>query len=230
MKLSHLILSSLILILVSCSSEYRTENIQEPDESTKKKIEELYHSAQLKKVIPFTIFEMAMIGFYNIEDLKISDKIVIIDYSKPSTAKRFYVIDLENKKLLYQSLVAHGKNSGNNFASTFSNELNSKQSSLGFFITAETYEGKHGYSLKLDGIEKGINHNARERNVVIHQADYVSEKFIQKQGRLGRSWGCPALPKALSEKIINSISGGRCVFIYGNDKSYQQKSKYIPKN
>ena len=216
--------------MISCSShDYRVEDIKAVDETTEDKIIETYNEADLQQHFPFALFRIAMIGFYNIKDLKISDRITIIDYSKPSTEERFYVVDLDKKELLYKCLVAHGRNTGNNLASNFSNEPNSKKSSLGLFITAETYQGKHGYSLKLDGIEKDINNNARKRAIVIHGADYVSKEFIKKHGRLGRSWGCPALPEVLSQEIIESISGGRCLFIYGNDDEYLNKSKYILK-
>jgi len=137
------------------------------------------------------------------------------------------VIDLERKVLLYKCYVAHGKNTGDNYANSFSNQSGSSESSLGFFITAETYFGKNGYSLSLDGIETGINDNARKRSIVIHGADYVSIEFINKYGRLGRSWGCPALPVGLSKEIIDCIANGSCLFIYGNDDEYLRKSIYI---
>ena len=153
--------------------------------------------------------------------------ITIIDYTKPSTEKRFYLINLEQKVLLYHCYVAHGKNSGENYAKSFSNQSGSLASCSGFFITAGIYYGKHGYSLSLDGIEKGINDNARKRSIVIHGADYVSQEFINKYGRLGRSWGCPALPVDLSKEIIDCIANGSCLFIYGNDTAYFKNSKFI---
>jgi hypothetical protein len=123
--------------------------------------------------------------------------------------------------------VAHGKNSGENIADSFSNDSKSLKSCLGFFLTAETYTGKHGYSLKLDGLEPGINDNARQRAIVIHGADYVSASFAQQHGRLGRSWGCPALPTDRSKEIIDKISQGSCLFIYGNDPKYLKNSKIL---
>ncbi|BDS11249.1 murein L,D-transpeptidase catalytic domain family protein [Aureispira anguillae] len=214
--------------LIQCTAPtYRTKKIKQPSAATEQLIKTTYQEAKLTSTLPFDLFRTAMIGFYNIEQKKQSDKIAIIDFSKPSTKERFYVIDLDKKKLLHSCLVAHGKNSGNKIPSDFSNTLNSKKSSLGFFLTAETYQGKHGFSLRLDGIEKGINHNARKRSIVIHGADYVSTNYIKKQGRLGRSWGCPALPLALSEEIIQSISNGTCLFIYGKNASYFKHSNYI---
>lgn len=178
---------------------------------------ELYLQSKLGQV---------MVGYYKIHP-KNEKLITIIDYNKPSTEKRLYVIDVQNHKLLFNSLVAHGRNTGDNHATKFSNADNSKASSLGFFLTAETYSGKHGYSLKLDGLEKGINDNARMRSIVIHGADYVSESFISQQGRLGRSWGCPALPTGLSQSIINTIKEGSILFIYGNDENYVTNSVYL---
>ncbi|MCP4439053.1 MAG: murein L,D-transpeptidase catalytic domain family protein [Aureispira sp.] len=229
MKLTqNTLLFCLLTLFAACSSNsYRTENVQQPNEEIEYKIKSIYANSKLSKHLSFELFRLAMIGFYNIENLKKRDKLVIIDFSKPSTAERFYLIDLETEKLLYKCLVAHGKNSGGNLPTVFSNVPQSKKSSLGFYLTAETYSGKHGYSLRLDGIEKDFNHNARERAIVVHSANYVSQKYIQKNKRLGRSWGCPALPKELSEEIINEISDGRCIFIYAKDEDYLNNSKYI---
>jgi hypothetical protein len=148
----------------------------------------------------------------------------IADLSQSSNAKRLYIIDIENRKVLFNTYVAHGRNSGDEFAKSFSNKLNSYQSSLGFYLTAGTYQGAHGLSLKLKGAEKGINDIAEDRGIVIHGAFYVSESFIHQFGRLGRSQGCPAVPKELCEPIINSIKGGSCFFIFSPDKHYINKS------
>lgn len=190
-------------------------------------IKQLWHDCNLEEFVPFDVFSIAVKGFRQIEDLKNKKIITIIDFSKPSTEKRFYVIDLFSKKLIYNSFVAHGKNSGENFAEKFSNELRSMKSSLGFYLTAETYSGKNGYSLKLDGLEKGINDKARMREIVIHGADYVSEQFIKKYGRLGRSWGCPVLPVDTLKDVIDKISNGSCLFIYGVDDYYKENSAFI---
>ncbi len=144
----------------------------------------------------------------------LSSTLVIIDFSKPSYDKRLYVIDLEKKVLLHQSHVAHGKNSGMVYASKFSNRPNSYASSLGFYRTAETYFGKHGLSLRLDGLEIGVNDKARDRAVVIHSAKYANLEFIAKYGRLGRSFGCPTLPEKDYKRIVNLIKDGTLLFVY----------------
>ncbi len=169
-----------------------------------------------------------MIGFKNIEPEN-KDILTIIDFSKPSTEKRFYLIDLKSEKLLINTWVAHGKNSGENEALDFSNIKDTKKSSPGFFITAETYQGSNGYSLRIDGIEKHINNKARKRYIVIHGADYVSEEFINENGRLGRSWGCPAVPRELTDQIIDMIKEGTCIFVNTNDPEYFRNSKLIEK-
>ena len=192
-----------------------------------REIHQLWLDCRLENIIPYKIFSSAIMGSRQINNLKKKNLITIIDYSKPSTENRFFVIDLIKKQLLYKCLVAHGKNSGDYSATQFSNQPESLKSSLGFFITAETYVGIHGFALKLDGLEKGINDNAREREIVIHGAFYVSREFIKKYGRLGRSWGCPALPLAFSKEIINMISGGSCLFIYAVDDYYKKNSKFI---
>jgi hypothetical protein len=218
-----------VLIILSCQpSLYRTEKIPKIDIQLEDNIYDLYQQLELENQLKFKIFRMALVGFYHI---KIPNKnvLTIIDYSSPSTEKRLFIIDLVNNKLLFNTLIAHGKNSGENLATIFSNVPESKISSIGFFITAETYIGSNGYSLRIDGIEKGINHNARKRDIVIHKADYVSEDFIEQEGRLGRSWGCPALPNELSKDIINTIKEGTCIFVYGNDDKYLKKSNYIEK-
>jgi hypothetical protein len=168
-----------------------------------------------------------MNGMEKIKELQNKKIITVIDFSKPSTQERFFVIDLENKLVLYKSLVAHGRNSGENVAESFSNDSKSLKSCLGFFVTAETYTGKHGYSLRLDGLEPGINDNARQRTIVIHGADYVSKSFARQYGRLGRSWGCPVLPLESSKEIIDKISKGSCLFIYGLDPEYLKASEIL---
>lgn len=164
----------------------------------------------------FECFSKALKGFNRLKEMgKISKEfLTIVDYSLPSTAKRLWVIDTRLNKVVMNSLVAHGKNSGQNYANNFSNKKESNMSSLGFFTTGETYMGKHGLSLKLDGQESGLNDMARTRAIVMHAADYVSEAFAKAHHRLGLSHGCPALPPALNSKIIATIKGKSCLFIY----------------
>jgi len=190
-------------------------------------INQLWLDCTLQNVLPFELFNNAMLGYRHTDSIRKKNIITIIDFSKPSTDKRFFVIDLENRQLLYNCFVAHGKNSGENFADSFSNQPQSLKSSLGLFLTAETYSGIHGYSLRLDGLEEGINDNARVRDIVIHGAEYVSREFINKYGRLGRSWGCPALPVEISKEVIEKISDGSCLFIYGKDENYHKNSAFL---
>ncbi len=162
------------------------------------------------------------------EQLTSKDKpLVVVDFSLPSTEKRLWIIDLQTGLILHYGYVSHGRNSGNVFAENFSNENNSYMSSLGFYLTGETYEGKHGHSLRLDGLEANFNDNARERAVVIHGAEYANESFIRQTGRLGRSLGCPALPTTVAHEIIKLIKEGSCLFIYSDKKYYLENSSFL---
>lgn len=187
----------------------------------------IYEECHLQNLLSIDIFSLAMTGMERIQELKNKKIITIIDYSKPSTQERFFVIDLESKRILYKSLVAHGKYSGDNMAKKFSNTPESLKSCIGFFVTAETYNGRHGYSLRLDGLEPGYNDNARERAIVIHGASYVSAGIAREYGQLGKSWGCPALPSRISKEIIDLIAKGSCLFVYGKDPEYLKSSKIL---
>ena len=151
----------------------------------------------------------------------------IIDFSQPSDHKRLYVLDMENYKVLFNTLVAHGKNSGKEWAKSFSNKPSSYKSSPGFYITQDTYMGNNGYSLKLEGIERGINDKASRRAIVIHGARYVSESYIEAQGYIGRSEGCPAVPLQEAGDIINTIKNGTCLFVYPLTKHYASRSAIL---
>lgn len=153
--------------------------------------------------------------------------LTIADFSKPSSAKRLFIIDMEKMELVLQTLVAHGRNSGKLFAEKFSNKNQSNQSSLGFYITGDIYNGKHGISLRLNGIESGINDKALQRAIVLHGADYVSDLTVQKQGYIGRSLGCPAVPQNEVNGIIQTIKGASLLYIYAPNKAYTKKSKLI---
>ncbi|WP_299015533.1 murein L,D-transpeptidase catalytic domain family protein [uncultured Photobacterium sp.] len=173
----------------------------------------VYKEAKLKGIINYQVFKNGYNAYFNTKTRK-KQLLTIIDYSKPSTEKRFFVIDLKRNKLIYNTYVSHGVNSGGRKASRFSNIVNSKQTSLGTFLTDSTYYGGNGYSLKLDGLTHGKNDNARRRYIVVHGADYASEAFIKRNGYLGRSWGCPALPRSLSRKIIDTIKGGSVIYAH----------------
>ncbi len=153
--------------------------------------------------------------------------IAIVDFSQPSTQKRLYVLDMNNYKVLYNTLVAHGRNSGKENARYFSNKSSSYKSSPGFYITGDTYNGSNGYSLRLDGIEKGINDNALSRAIVMHGADYVNEAYIASRGYIGRSQGCPAVPLKNAKAIINTLRNGACLYIYAPDQKYLSRSSML---
>jgi len=153
--------------------------------------------------------------------------LTIVDYSKPSTEPRMWVFDVKTKTLLFQNLVAHGMDSGNNIPTSFSDRPNSHKSSVGLFVTAQPYIGHHGYSLKLDGLEKGFNDMAAAREIVVHAADYVSNKFAAAHGRLGRSWGCFAVSPKVAKPIINTIKDGTLIFAYYPDRNWLEHSDYL---
>jgi hypothetical protein len=191
----------------------------------------LYDSLQLSGLgLSKAAFEYALTGYNTlIESGKIQkDNILtIIDFSLPSSKKRLFVIDLVSGQLLFNTFVSHGRNSGNVIATKFSNAFNSLKSSLGFYTTAGTYLGKHGYSLRLEGQEVGINDNAFKRGIVIHSANYVSENAANVKGFVGRSQGCPAIPESLKKPIIETIRDGSCLFVYSPDRFYAAHSKLL---
>ena len=158
---------------------------------------------------------------------KKDELLTVIDYSLPSTAKRLWVFDVKSGDVLFNELVAHGKNTGDNYARRFSNADGSLETSLGLFRTASTYIGGNGYSLRLAGLEPGFNDKAERRAVVMHGAPYVSEDFAAQHGRLGRSWGCPALSQKVAGKVIDTIKGGSLVFSYFPDQDWLQHSKFV---
>jgi len=153
--------------------------------------------------------------------------ITIVDYSRPSNQNRLWVIDLKRKKVLFETLVAHGKGSGQLYATQFSNQLGSKQSSIGVFLTGQTYCGHHGLSLDLHGLEPGINDQANKRHIVMHSAPYVSQEFIQQHGATGRSWGCPALNPKIIDSVIHTIKNGTLFFAYYPDHPWLEHSCYL---
>ncbi|WP_448671185.1 murein L,D-transpeptidase catalytic domain family protein [Pseudoxanthomonas mexicana] len=154
-------------------------------------------------------------------------RLSVIDYSRPSTQPRLWVFDLEKARLLFEERVAHGRNTGENLATRFSNATGSYMSSLGAFVTQEAYRGSNGYSLRLQGLEPGFNDKARERAIVIHGAPYVSDALVRSQGRLGRSLGCPAVSTAVARPLIDSIRGGSFVFAYYPDPAWLKQSRLL---
>ena len=181
----------------------------------------MYTELCLNDKVSFSCFNNAMHGLEKIEDLEIFDNsnnnlLVMVDYTKPSTEERLFIIDLRKKQLLISSLVTHGRGTGDLYATKFSNKNNSYSTSSGFYLTGNIYNGKHGESLELYGLEKGKNDNAKKRTIVMHSAYYANKAFAEKYGRLGRSKGCLALPTDLNAKIINLISGGVVLYVHTN--------------
>ncbi len=156
-----------------------------------------------------------------------AQRLAVIDYSLPSTEQRLWLFDLKRNRLLLKDYVAHGQRTGENFAEQFSNRLGSHQSSLGLFRTAESYHGKHGYSLRMDGMEPGVNDRARERAIVIHGADYVDPAWIERHGRLGRSQGCPAVRREVAQMVVDELKGGQFMFAWYPDQHWLRSSAFI---
>lgn len=160
-------------------------------------------------------------------DIKAPATLTVIDYSRPSVEQRLWVFDMRDGSLLYKELVAHGRNTGENMATQFSDAMNSRQSSIGLFVTDDTYVGANGYSLRLDGLERGFNAQARERAIVMHGAPYVDASLATTQGRIGRSWGCPALREAVARQVIETIRGGGVIFSYYPDSNWLKSSRFL---
>ena len=181
--------------------------------------------------IDANVFSYALKGFENLKKEGLVSPntryLSVVDYSLSSNKKRLWIFDMTSKKVAFHSLVAHGKNTGDEFAKNFSNTEGSLQTSLGFFITENTYFGENGYSLKLRGMDSGFNDAAMSRAIVMHGADYVSENFAAQHKRIGRSWGCPAVPRELADDIINSIKGKNVLFAYYRDSEYLSQSKWL---
>lgn len=195
------------------------------------KVDEVYDSLSLEQMgLSRKVFNLALKGW---QKLKLAgcianDNILsIVDFSQPSNKKRLYIIDLANVQLLFNTYVAHGRRSGKETAVHFSNRPRSLESSIGFYVTADPYMGSNGYSLRLNGMENGFNSNASRREIVLHGANYVSEDYINSNGYLGRSWGCPAVPMESSREIIEMIKKGTCLFIYSPMRGYLAGSKIL---
>jgi hypothetical protein len=228
-----IILSTLALTIISWVPSTTTHvpaKIVTEDSLYTLHVNRIYTGAHLDQAgLRPEVFQKALTGFYNLKNSgKISaDKsiLTIADMNQNSTKKRLWIIDLNKDSLLMNTWVAHGSRSGDDLATRFSDVNDSNESSLGFYVTAEVYRGKHGRSLRLDGMDQGYNANARKRSIVVHGAPYVSQGTINQLGRLGRSQGCPAVAQELADLVINTIEGKTVIFINGNDRSYA--SKYL---
>ena len=194
-------------------------------------IKELYNELNAAQYdLSFTAFRYAYIGYQTMKKqhrLNNKELFSIIDFTKDCNSKRFYTIDLEKMKIVYYTYVAHGKKSGERMATSFSDAVESNKSSIGFYITGSTYNGGNGYSLMLHGDEKGYNSNLAKRSVVVHAADYANEDYIARNGRMGRSLGCPALPENIYKQVIETIKEKTMIFAYYNDAKYLKTSKYL---
>lgn len=176
------------------------------------------------------VFFKAFKGYQYLQNrgiLRRSNLITICDYSQSSNNKRLYVIDLANSRLLFNTFVSHGKNSGNEFATSFSNYDNSNKSSLGFMLTGDTYNGKAGFCMRLNGMEPGINDHVKSRGIVLHGSRFVNEDVMSARGTIGRSLGCPAVPFGIHFRIIDAIKGGSCFFINSPDLAYANTSRIL---
>ena len=214
-----ILLVSVLCLCVSCNNSKDTYQ----KTYSNKEIKEIYDAS--KTDLDFEVFARAIRGLNNLKKIKRRHLITIIDYSKSSHLKRLYVFDLHHKKLIFNDLVSHGVNSGKTLVDSFSNIPDSRQSSVGFMKASETYEGKHGLSLRLDGLEKEINDSVRYREITIHSADYATQEFIDKNGYLGRSHGCPAIPPKYSDSLIKYIANGSCVYLHTNSPLYLDQTQ-----
>lgn len=223
--LFFLIVFSLFSFNIEKSKDITYYSIKITDEYS-----ELFNSIDFGSYKPdLEVFKIAYDGYKSLkEEGKVAKNIItLIDFSMSSNKERMWVIDLDKGEVLFHTLVAHGRNTGEEFAKSFSNEMSSYKSSLGFYLTNELYQGKHGLSLRLDGLEKGYNDKARDRAIVMHGADYVSKEFIAANGRLGRSLGCPAVPEDLNEEIVKTIQGKSLLFIYHPSQEYLAQSPVL---
>lgn len=222
----------ILFFVVSTSSFSKFENDHVAFVSNECSLHEsLYEKLQLSQAgLKQDVFNKAITGWNALFAKRHLEKphlLSIVDLSQSANAKRLYIIDMVEEKLLFNTYVAHGRNSGEEFAHSFSNKPESNKSSLGFYVTENIYQGAHGLSMRLKGIEHGINDNAEQRGIIVHGARYVHESFIKQTGRLGRSKGCPAIPQKLCKPIINTIKGGSCFFMFYPDSTYLRKSTLL---
>ncbi len=193
-------------------------------------IKDMYQKLKLKKAkLEYAPFKTAYIGYLNLQAKgKLKKEILtILDFTKSSRFERMWIIDMKKQKIVRRELVAHGKNSGHDMVTSFSNKLHSNQSSLGFYVTDSPYTGANGISMLINGMDQGYNDQARNRAVVMHGADYVNPKTMNRNGRLGRSFGCPAVEREKAQEIIDYVKSGSCLFIYFKDTNYLNTSKWL---
>lgn len=227
MKLFLYILFFLTCVVLMSFSNSNDNPSPSPKELVFIEYSDCFYESLNDKSLNFNAFEIALKGYFELKaknKLKNQRYLTVIDMSLSANTERFYLIDVYSQEIVYKSLVAHGIATGEEFAEEFSNTESSHQSSLGFYLTGETYNGRHDFSLKLDGLES-YNNNARDRGIVIHAAEYVSHEFIKTNGRLGRSYGCPSLPHENYFDIVSKIKDQSCLFIYYPDRTYLSKSK-----
>lgn len=214
-------------VLNNASSEIIYDINEDAEETT-----DIYSALNLSELgLSHEVFQLALKGHNKLEAegrLNNPDVLTIVDFSQTSKNKRMYVIDINQQKLLFNTLVAHGRNTGGEYAQHFSNENGTHKSSLGFYVTKNNNMGSSvGFSLIIEGIEKGFNDNAVSRQIILHGANYATEDFINKNGSLGRSFGCPALPPELIKPVVDVIENGSCLFIYYPDSNYLSKSPVL---
>ncbi|MFI5196056.1 MAG: murein L,D-transpeptidase catalytic domain family protein [Chitinophagales bacterium] len=233
---SYLIFAATFLVASSFNVVSGGETVISNNETNiENYISTLYNEIDFTKSerLSYEVFNKAYRGYMNLRNASKlnTDKeiITICNFNLPSTENRLWIIDLAKKKVLFNTFVAHGAGSGDDCSLSFSNNANSHKSSLGFYVTGDTYDGEHGTSLHLSGMDEGFNDAAYDRGIVVHGADYVSSKFISAKQRLGRSWGCPAVPAKLSLPLINTIKNGTCLFIYYPDTKYLLSSYWVNK-
>lgn len=200
-------------------------SLQELSQAEIVNVKTLYNSFQLQGKMDYKVFERAYLGYLMIRE-KDPDYFAIVDYTKPSNEKRFFLLDMKQKKVVNYTYVSHAKNTGLEMAYHFSNRRNSLQNSLGFYRTKGTYDGQFGYSLKLEGLEEEFNSNAEDRTIVLHGGDFAEKKYLETYGFLGRSWGCPVIPLSEHKAIIDKIKHGHILFIAGNNEEYETNSKF----
>ena len=224
----NFLIGLILMVFFSVNIASNTISIANTNPNTDINIE-VKHLSQKAPQLDKKVLKLALVAYQKAQLTGLAKKpiLTVIDYSKPSSEQRLWVFDVIHEKLLFNTHVAHGKNSGGITPNHFSNQVSSKKTSLGTYVTQDTYMGSHGYSLNLKGLEKGINDNAYNRRVVVHGAEYVEPGFIKSVGHAGRSWGCLAIAQTLSKSFINLIKDGSVIFAYYPDKQYISHSHYL---